>query len=92
MLLISAYFRKTLGFVKILLHYEGVENLPFFSQTAGNGFASGGVLSHTQPDAHTPMNGFEKSQKFVNFWIFLHPFVKSKHLELLFVNREIYIF
>ena len=47
--------------------------MTFFSQTAGNGFASGYVLSRTRPDAHTPKVGFEKSQKFVNFWIFPHP-------------------
>ena len=47
--------------------------ITFFSQTAGNGFASGCVLSRTRPDTHTPKVGFEKSQKFVNFWIFPHP-------------------
>ena len=38
--------------------------MTFFSQTSWNGFASGCVLSHTRPDAHTPKVGFEKSQKF----------------------------
>ncbi len=31
------------------------------------------MLSRTQPASHTPKVGFKKSQKFVNFWIFLHP-------------------
>ena len=46
--------------------------ITFFSQTVGNGFASDCVLSRTRPEAHTPKVGFEKPQKFVNFWFFPH--------------------
>ena len=31
------------------------------------------MLSRIQPYSHTPKVGFEKSQKIVIFWIFLHP-------------------
>ena len=63
---------STIG-VRLYSALEFAEKLTFLSQTAGNGFASGCVLSPTRPDAHTPKVGFEKSQKFVNFWIFPHP-------------------
>lgn len=72
---------------------EFAEKLTFFSQTAGNGFASGCVLSRTRPDAHTPKVGFEKSQKFVNFWIFPHPqfLIVLLELELHILNDLIHI-
>ena len=67
------------------LYNEFVAKLSFFSQTAGNGFSSGCVRDNTQPEAYTPKVGFEKSQKFVNFWIFPHP-------PLLSIVKNIFLF